>query len=95
MILLGEGLVPSVLDGLKFLLVIDLRIKKLVLVDVVLVLQLLLQIRTALCAKASQFFLVLLAELRDARLIACLCALLVLLAVFGDRPQIILLVVLF
>ena len=94
-ILLGEGLVSSVLDCLQFLLVVDLCIEELILVDVVLVLQLLLQIRPALCAETGKLFLMLLAELCDARLIACLCVLLVSLAVFGDRAQIILLIVLF
>ena len=94
MVLLREGLVSSVLDCLEFLLVVDLRIKELVLIDVVLVLQLLLKLCAALCANTRKLFLVLLAELRDTRLVASLCALLVLLAVFGDRTQVILLVVL-
>ena len=95
MILLGEGLVSSVLDCLQFLLVVDLCIEELILVDVVLVLQLLLQIRPALCAETGKLFLMLLAELCDTRLIACLCVFFVSLAVFGDRAQIILIIVLF
>ena len=94
MILLGERLVASVLDGLELLLVGYLRVKELVLVDIVLVLQLLLQIRRVLLPEALHFLLVLLAELRDPRLVALFCALAVFLAVFADRAEVILLVVL-
>ena len=95
MILLGERLVASVLDGLELLLVGHLRVKELVLVDIVLVLQLLLQIRRVLLPEALHFLLVLLAELRDPRLVALFCALAVLLAVLADRTEVVLLVVLF